>query len=191
MADERLPHPFHVFFDGDEEKYYIFAPAGCVLVAGVAVEIADAQNGNVELDLDPDDLPDALYAHVTKDANATGGYSVTFDGNATDSGAEWSFMVTRFGAAENDGNQYDVAVSAVNLGGGSLEIANGVTGGATLSYVVSDDPDFSLHPYALRLTSYPLIIVDGKIQLDTTNPVKQFVETVPYSNYTSPVEPSA
>ena len=124
MADERLPHPFHVFFDGDEEKYCIFAPAGCVLVGGNAVEIADVDsNGNVELDLDPEDMPDALYAHVTKDTSATGGYSVTFDGNATLSGAAWDFIVTRFGAADFDGNQYDVATSLVSIGG-----AGGVPG---------------------------------------------------------------
>lgn len=110
-------HPFEVFYDAD--KYYIFAPDGCVLVGGVAAEIVDASNGNVELDLDPEDLPDYLYAHVTEDSSATGGYKVEFDGEATKTGAEWNFRVVRFGASENDGNQYDIATSVVNLGGGS------------------------------------------------------------------------
>ena len=38
MTDESV-HPFEVFYDHETEKYYIFAPAGCVLVNGAEVEI--------------------------------------------------------------------------------------------------------------------------------------------------------
>ena len=116
-----LPHPFGVAYDPDEEEYYVFAPPGCVLVDGAAVEIKDADSTDhtVTLDLDPEDLPDYLWAHVTKNSSATGGYEVEFDGNATKAGARWNFRVTRFGAAENDGDQYDLCASVVCLGGGT------------------------------------------------------------------------
>lgn len=116
------PRPFTVDYDPEEGEYYIFAPDGCVLVNGKAVEIADAQDGNVALDLDPEDVPDSLYAHVTEDSGATGGYKVEFDGNATKSGSKYDFRVLRFGASDNDGNQYDVATSVVNLGGTDITL---------------------------------------------------------------------
>lgn len=115
----QLPHPFEVFFDEESEKYYIFAPDGCILVDGKEIAIYGASNGNVELSLGSS-MPDCLYAHVTADANSTGGYKAEFDGNATKSGAKWNFRVTRFGAAENDGNQYDIATGAINLGGSAV-----------------------------------------------------------------------
>ena len=115
-SDELTPHPFQVEYDAEEEECFIFAPPGCVLVDGKAVEIADVDSAhNVALDLDPDDLPDTLWAHVTEDSTATGGYKVEFDGNETKTGSEWDFCVARFGAAENDGDQYDVCSSVVSL----------------------------------------------------------------------------
>lgn len=113
-------HPFEVIYDPDEQEYCIFAPEGCVLVNGVAVQIVDAEDGNVVLDLDPESLPDCLYAHVTEDSSATGGYKVEFDGESTKSGAKWNFRVARFGVGENDGNQYDIATSVVSLWEGAI-----------------------------------------------------------------------
>ena len=109
------PRPFEVNYDPDAEEYYIFAPPGCVLVNGVAVEIKDVDPSDhtVALDLDPEDLPDSLWAHVTESLSATGGYKVEFDDEETKSGAKWNFRVMRFGAAENDGNQYDLCASVV------------------------------------------------------------------------------
>ena len=111
-----MPRPFNVFWDADSAKYFIFAPPGCVLVGGVAVEIAGAGSDlNVELPFQ-NDLPSKLYAHVTADEEATGGYKVEFDGNPTKQNAAYDFCVASFGAVENDGGQYDVCTSVVSLG---------------------------------------------------------------------------
>lgn len=117
--DTRLARPFEVAYDTEDGEYYIFAPPGCVLVDGHEVEIADADANShtVALDcLDPDDMPDALYAHVTQDASSTGGYKVEFDGEEAKEGALFNFRVCRFGLSENDGNQYDICASCVTLG---------------------------------------------------------------------------
>lgn len=122
---EDVPYarPFEVDYDPEDGEYYIFAPPGCVLVDGHEVEIADADTTNhtVALDcLDPDDMPDALYAHVTQDASSTGGYKVEFDDEEAKEGALFNFRVCRFGAAENDGDQYDICTSCVTLGVGAI-----------------------------------------------------------------------
>lgn len=122
-AEALMPRPFAVGYDPDDEEYYIFAPPGCVLVDGHEVEIADVDTTNhtVSLDcLDPNDMPDALYAHVTQDASSTGGYKVEFDDEETKEGALFNFRVCRFGSSENDGNQYDICTSCVTLGVGAL-----------------------------------------------------------------------
>ena len=163
-------HPFEVFFE--DGKYYIFAPEGCVLVAGKVVEIADAENGNVELDLDIDDLPECLYAHVTADSDATGGYKVEFDGEDEKEGAKWSFRVMSFGSAENDGDQYDIATSVVCLGGG---------GGHPGPYEpifedgVLSDVGAGLYPFGRNFYSYVTIdssaeVSDGFIGIEITHP---------------------
>lgn len=117
--NEDSVHPFEVFYDPDTEGYYIFAPTGCVLVGGVAATIANQDsNQNVPLTALSGDFPTALYAHVTE--STSGGATVntvTFDGNATLSGAKYDFKVCSFGADENDGDQYDLCTSVVNLGG--------------------------------------------------------------------------
>lgn len=111
-----MPRPFNVFWDADSAKYFIFAPPGCVLVGGVAVEIAGADSDlNVELPFQ-NDLPQKLYAHVTADEEATGGYKVEFDGNPTKQNATYDFCVASFGTVENDGGQYDMCTSVVSLG---------------------------------------------------------------------------
>lgn len=116
MEDETdMPRPFAVEYDPDAETYYVFAPEGCVLVDGVAAQIEGAENGNVALDLDAEDLPDYLYAHVAKGSD--GRWNVTFDGEGEKEGAKWNVRVTRFGGAENNGDQYDLATSVVCLGG--------------------------------------------------------------------------
>ena len=119
MSERRMMHPFKVFWDVESQKHYIFAPPGCVLVGGVAVEIEDGDSDhNVALSFQNNTLPAKLYAHVTADAEATGGYKVEFDGNATKEGAEYDFCVTSFGEAENDGGQYDMCTSVISLHGG-------------------------------------------------------------------------
>lgn len=176
MTDESV-HPFEVFYDHETEKYYIFAPAGCVLVNGAEVEIVDASYGNVELDLDIDDLPDSVYAHVTKDSNATGGYKVEFDGNATKSGAKWNFRVMRFGAAENDGNQYDVATSVVNLGGGDARVPGNFepvfaddNGTMKLNGVGEGYWPFGRKFYTAVTVDSSAKIASGRIYLEITHP---------------------
>ena len=116
-SDEtRLSRPFEVGYDTDNEEYYIFAPAGCVLVDGQAAEIEDAdQYGNVSLAFGST-LPSALYAHVTKDSGSAGGYKVEFDANETKNGAKYNFKVTDFGNEDGDAG-YDVATGVVSLGG--------------------------------------------------------------------------
>ena len=137
-----LPRPFEVDYDPEEEEYYIFAPPGCVLVDGEAVEIEDADGkGNVALDLDPENLPDSLWAHVTKSSTATGGHKVEFDGNATKAGAKWNFRVMRFGAAENDGNQYDIATSVVSLGESERTVPDDVSTEFIPDPPEGEDPD--------------------------------------------------
>ena len=92
-AEALMQRPFTVGYDPEADEYYIFAPPGCVLVDGHEIEIADADTTNhtVSLDcLDPNDMPDALYAHVTQDASSTGGYKVEFDDEAP-------FLVTNVG----------------------------------------------------------------------------------------------
>lgn len=122
-AEALMQRPFTVGYDHEADEYYIFAPPGCVLVDGHEIEIADADTTNhtVSLDcLDPNDMPDALYAHVTQDASSTGGYKVEFDDEETKEGALFNFRVCRFGSSENDGNQYDICTSCVTLGVGAL-----------------------------------------------------------------------
>lgn len=117
--DVTYARPFEVDYDPEDGEYYIFAPPGCVLVDGHEVEIADVdtESHTVSLDcLDPDDMPDALYAHVTQDASSTGGYKVEFDDEDTKEGALFNFRVCRFGSSENDGDQYDICTSCVMLG---------------------------------------------------------------------------
>ena len=36
MTDE-TPHPFEIFWNPEEESYFMFCPEGCVLVGGKAV----------------------------------------------------------------------------------------------------------------------------------------------------------
>lgn len=138
----RFERPFEVDYDPESEEYCIFAPPGCVLVDGREVEIADAdtRSNTVALDcLDPDDMPDALYAHVTQDESSTGGYKVEFDDEETKDGALFNFRVCRFGSSENDGNQYDICTSCVTLGGGIAGEA--LTNGCFALIVETEDPE--------------------------------------------------
>lgn len=114
---EQLPRPFTVGYDTDAEKYYIFAPEGCVLVDGKAATINGVDSsGNVTLDFGQP--PNYLWAHVKK-ASSGDGYEVFFDGEQTMAGAKWDFRVARFGETDDDGNQYDIATGVVNLGSSS------------------------------------------------------------------------
>lgn len=136
-SDTAMPRPFEMFYA--DEKHYIFAPVGCVLVNGIAADIPDADEyGNVELDLSG--ASDYLYAHVIRRSNSSsegeedesaGGdtegsddsgesaslYEVYFDAAATKANAIWDIRVLRFGQEDNDGNQYDILTSTINLGG--------------------------------------------------------------------------
>lgn len=130
MTEGAAMRPFQVFWDGDSQGHCIFAPDGCVLVDGTAAAIAGSEDGNVALG----ELGEALYAHVSGDA--AGGYTVEFDGEASKSGAKYSFKVASFGSEDDDGRQYDLATSVVSLGGSAT--ATAVTGGGCYE-VVKDD----------------------------------------------------
>lgn len=162
----RMMHPFEVFYHGGH--YYIFAPDGCVLVNGVAAEMKDAENGNVQLSFS--EVPESLYAHVSPkedgsssspssgESPSSGGspsssssdesdvsYEVTFDGNATKEGAVWNIRVTSFGQEYNDGEQYDIVTSAINLGGSAT---GGFVGDGV--FVPLEDADGKVTSFAYR-----------------------------------------
>lgn len=115
-----MPRPFFVGYDTDSEGYYIFAPEGCVLINGEDAVIDNASSDNVALDIDPDDLPDYIYLHVSEKSD--GKWHATFDGEDELEGAKYNVKVVRFGRSENDGDSYDILTSAVSLG------ESGVTG---------------------------------------------------------------
>lgn len=144
VVTKEEPRPFHIFFDTEDEKYYIFAPKGCVLVGGKAAvakegvrsDWEDTQNLEIE-GVGDSGLTD-VYCHVQvkeedepeNDSNSNDEpkkiSQIVFWFDLKDSidpeqGEEtatgYTFLVSKVGASENDGNNYDVCTSAINIGG--------------------------------------------------------------------------
>ena len=115
-------HPFEIFFDKDSQKYYMFLPDGSVMVDGINCECDERGDDlNVALDLDPENLPEKLYGHVTVEDrkvkfDGKEPEDVEYDGSDSDDKIKrFDFVVCSFGKEENDGLQYDVCTSAINF----------------------------------------------------------------------------
>lgn len=126
-------HPFEIFFDKDSQKYYMFLPDGSVMVDSINCECDErGEDLNVALNLDPENLPEKLYGHVTVEFEGDGeerkvkSRKVRFDGKESDDAEDggfgsddeskrFDFVVCSFGKEENDGLQYDVVTSAIFL----------------------------------------------------------------------------
>lgn len=119
-------HLFEVFYDTETEKYYIYAPKGCVLVDGEEVNIDSVDEyGNVELAVS--ELPSTIYGHVVteeEEVEGTEGQTssstkVYFDGEDTKDGSRYDFKVASFGDdLSGSTNRHRFCTSAVSLGGG-------------------------------------------------------------------------
>ena len=171
MTDE-TPHPFEIFWDPEEESYFMFCPEGCVLVGGKAATNDEIENGNLRLDFGAS-APDKVYLHVSKKEAEEGEeepsdeWEFSVDGSPTKTGASYNVLVARFGESENDGNSYDVVCSAISLGGTPTPTPTPTP----ISWDVRENPDNPGSYQVFDPVAYVMVENDGNVTL-TKKPLK-------------------